>query len=340
MKKVHSLDDFKKLIKSCDFWANDWAISTLERILNIKLIVFNNDSWKQDDKSNVLQCGLLNDENLKEADSFEPQYYILVENTSSQYKLITYMNHKIFSFPQIPYGIKLLVSESCMRGDSGVYRIIPQFKKFNSDIGVIEPSEIQEIEENNNLYDSDTVFQYYIKSNNKPLPGKGKGEKVPFGKEKEYSKLAEITDWRRKLDNEYHSEFTLDQHKWYSVDHYYNAMKFKDTNPDFYLMFSLDSDSKISKDISLARAAASKSGKHKGETLRSKNIKIDPTFFGNKEDSILENALYAKFTQNDEMKNILMNTKKAKLLHFQIKAPPIQSDNLMLVRSKIFKELN
>jgi hypothetical protein len=38
MKGVENLDQFKRVIKSCNFWADTWAISTLERILNIKLI--------------------------------------------------------------------------------------------------------------------------------------------------------------------------------------------------------------------------------------------------------------------------------------------------------------
>ena len=104
------------------------------------------------------------------------------------------------------------------------------------------------------------------------------------------------------------------------------------------MLFSLDSDSKISKDIVLAKAAGSKTGKHKGELLRSKDIKIDPLFFGGKHEEALENALYAKFSQNEEMKSILLYTDKAKLLHFQGTAPPKESDMLMLVRSKLIKE--
>ena len=40
MKKVHSIDDLKKIVKTCEFWADTWAISTLERVLNIKLVIF------------------------------------------------------------------------------------------------------------------------------------------------------------------------------------------------------------------------------------------------------------------------------------------------------------
>ena len=36
MKHVDTLDKFKAIIKKCEFWADTWAISTLERILNIK----------------------------------------------------------------------------------------------------------------------------------------------------------------------------------------------------------------------------------------------------------------------------------------------------------------
>ena len=39
MKHIPNLDAFKKKIQSCDFWADTWAISTLERVLNIKFII-------------------------------------------------------------------------------------------------------------------------------------------------------------------------------------------------------------------------------------------------------------------------------------------------------------
>jgi hypothetical protein len=68
MKGVDTLDKFKKKIKSCEFWGETWAISTLERILNIKFINLSEEAYKSHDTNNVLNCGQLNDtilENLK-----------------------------------------------------------------------------------------------------------------------------------------------------------------------------------------------------------------------------------------------------------------------------------
>ena len=35
MKNIQTVDDFKRVVKTCDFWGDTWAISTLERVLNI-----------------------------------------------------------------------------------------------------------------------------------------------------------------------------------------------------------------------------------------------------------------------------------------------------------------
>lgn len=338
MKKVKTLDDFKKIITTCEFWADTWAISTLERILNIKLVIFSSESWNQGDKSNVIQCGQLNDQLLESDAKFEPQYYILLDYTGTHYKLITYKHHRIFNFVEIPYRIKLLITNKCLEKLAGPYNLIPQFRVFNEQLGIEQPIELDiEVikEKENGLYTDDIVFQYYIKSNNKPLPGKGIGEKIPADMVKTFSALSQIPEWRRKLDNEYESPFELDGHKWKTVEHYYQAAKFKNTNKEFYLLFSLDSGSKISTDIELATSAGSKTGKHKGDLLRSKDIKIDPDFFGGNDDLALEKALFAKFSQNNDMKQLLINTQNAKLLHYRKGTEADISNLLMMVRNKI-----
>jgi predicted NAD-dependent protein-ADP-ribosyltransferase YbiA (DUF1768 family) len=292
-----------------------------------------------------LQCGQLNDIILEEKGIFEPQYYILLDYTGDHYKLISYKHHRIFTFKEIPYTIKLDISKNCLQGSSGPYKLIPQFKLFNNELGIEEPIELEvdvitENDNENNLYDNSIVFQYYNKSNTKPLPGKGNGETIPVDKIKEFSKLAEINDWRRKLDNKYVAPFELDGHKWKTVEHYYQGNKFKDTNKEYYLLFSLDSDSKISEDVELAIAAGSKMGKHKGKYLRSKEVKIDPDFYGGNHERILENGLYAKFSQDHtDLKQALIQTQKAKLQHYKKGMEPELSNVLMLVRSKLLNEI-
>jgi len=338
MKKVNSVEELKKIIKTKQYWGDTWAISTLERLLNIKLVLFSSQEWKEGTRHNVLNCGQLNDSILQEENNFEPKYYILLDYTGDHYKLITYKHHKIFTFSQLPYIIKLDVSKNCLQGTSGPYNIIPQFKAFNDSIGVQEPIklDINEIESDPNaLYSNDVVFMIHNKSNKIPLPGKGIGEKIPLEKIKLFSKLKTIDNWRRKLDNDYDSTFQLDGHKWKTVQHYYQANKFKNTNKEFYLLFSLDSNSKIANDVELAKAATSKTGKYKGEVIRNKDIKISSNFYGENEDIILQDAIYAKFNQNNDLLEALIETKNAKILHYKKAGmEPDIANPLMIVRKK------
>ena len=61
MNGIDNLSMLKLKLKTSDFWADTWAISTLERELNIKIIIFSEMNYQVGDELNVLQCGQLND---------------------------------------------------------------------------------------------------------------------------------------------------------------------------------------------------------------------------------------------------------------------------------------
>jgi len=339
MKGVETLVDFKNKIKKCDFWADTWAISTLERILNIKFIILSSELYKAGDLKNVLQCGQLNDSILESNGRFNPEFYIIIDHTGNHYKLIGYKKKQIFKFSEIPYDLKKTIAEKCLEKNAGPFAIIPDFQRFKASLtkNVMKEAQYEDITESKirGLYNDDIVLQFYSKSIDKPLPGKGNGEKIPNDRLKEYSELATIPQWRKKLSNYWIQPFSLDNHQWASVEHYYQASKFKKGYPDFYLSFSLDSGSDLSKDPNMAKAAASKTGKYKGDLLRPIEVSMDSDFAGKRQKRELYNAQYAKFTQNEDLKKLLLATEDAKLTHFQKGTEPYVDDDLMLIRDKI-----
>jgi predicted NAD-dependent protein-ADP-ribosyltransferase YbiA (DUF1768 family) len=339
MRGVDTLEQFKSKIKKCEFWADTWAISTLERILNIKFIILSSEAYKHGDIKNVLNCGQLNDSILENKGIFTPEFYIIIEHTGNHYKTIGYKKKMIYTFNEIPYDIKNMIADKCMERNAGAFSLIPDFQKFKATKQrvVIKEAQYEELSEAKlrGLYNDDIVFLFYSKSNNKPLPGKGAGEKIPNDKLKEFSELATIPEWRKKLSNFWVQPFSLDNHQWASVEHYYQGSKFKKNHPEFYLSFSLDSGTDLSKDPVLAKAAGGKSGKLKGTLLRPSEVEIDPDFFGRRHKKEMYDSQYAKFTQNEELKQLLLATNDAKLTHHSRGSPPIVFEDLMLIRDKI-----
>ena len=351
MKGVDTLEKFKQKIKTCEFWAETWAISTLERILNIKFIMLSSEAYNAKDLDNIIQCGQLNDAILQNKGEFRPEMYIIVEFTGGHYKLVAYKGKQIFTFAEIPYDVKKLIVDKCMERNAGPFAIIPDFIKFkdtarsrsssgNKDKAVSE-TKYEDLSEAKlrGMYDDSIIFSFYNNSAAKPLPGKGSGEKIPKDAIKEFTALAIIPEWRKKLANTWAQPFTFDNHQWTSVEHYYQASKFKKNNPAFYLSFSLDSGTDLSKDPAMAEGFGGTNGKYKGKLVRPKEVVIDPDFFGPRSEKELYDAQYAKFIQNDDLKALLLATNNSKLMHHKRSREPEIYESLMLVRDKIRKEL-
>jgi predicted NAD-dependent protein-ADP-ribosyltransferase YbiA (DUF1768 family) len=349
MKGIDTLEKFKKLIGTCEFWGETWAISTLERILNVKLIILSQEAFtsKPSDLDNVLQCGQLNDQILQNRGEFNPDYYIVLDYSGLHYKLVGYKRKLIFKFQELPFDMKRMIVDKCMEKNAGVFSLIPDFKRFKSDLyssskgeeGDVPLIEYEDLTDAKirGLYDDNIVFLFYSKSNGKPLPGRGAGEKIPENRRKDFTTLATIPDWRKKLSNFWVAPFTLDNHRWSSVEHYYQASKFKKNNQPFYLSFSLDSNTDLSKSPEMAKAAGGKTGKYKGEQLRPLEVQIDPDFFGNRYSKEMYDAQYAKFSDknNEDLKNLLLFTHDAKLLHHRRAQEPEVFESLMLIRDKL-----
>lgn len=342
MKNVNNLDEFKEFIKTSNFWADTWAITTIEKKLNVKIIILSEEAYNNKDMDSIMICGQLNDKELEKKGNFEPDYYIITSYTGNHYKLVSYKNKSMLKFREIPYDIKTLIISKCLEKNAGPYYIIKDFVEYKKKLGITEIDSKDEDEYlKRDLYDKDVIFMFYDKSNPKPKPGKGSGEKIPNNLIVEYIELTKgkNKNWRRKLDDDWLAPFRLDDKRWLSVTHYLLGSQFKKGFPDFYHEFSLDSGSNIANDIELAKIAGSKSGKTKDVTLRKKEIVVDNDYYGYGQNSRYiqerKKALESKIIQNADLKHILVNTKNAKLTKFRRRETPDPDELLMKIRQGI-----
>ena len=395
MKGITSLDKLKSKMVTCDFWADSVTSDVLELALNTKFIIISSNNWKNGVAP--LVCGNFVQQEVEEKGYFKPKYYVIMEHTGSHYKLIQYKGKGIFRFHEIPYGLKTQIVNRCMksRGKS-LYNYIPKFARLiGQRIEVPEEKQLDELvgEENKNeddtdeiqidddenpevtptptpedgkLYSDETHFVFYSKSADKK-PGLGAGEKIAEGDVEKYVPLIKMKNWRKVLSNMHIKKdgtgnivplFKLDGKNWASVEHYYHANKFKKNNPDYYNVFSMDSDSVICKDPKMALGAGGKTGivrqkdpetkKSKIIFRRPKNVVMDEDFFdGKNREAAMEKGQQAKYENEDnEMeRNVLLATKDAKLLHYMVsrakkedRPPPVVFYDTMRIRHRIKKK--
>ena len=249
MKNINSVDDLKQKIKTCDFWADSWAINTLEELINTKIIVLSSDNYNHGLYNNVISCSDMVSHEIEKKGIFKPKYYIIVEHTGNHYKLIGYKDLKIFRFHQIPWSIKNEIVKKCLKTDGkNIYHFIPKFAKLvgktviqnatndgeakseakneSKDTSAETKIKLKTIPEedeeyskkemsqtptpkDDTLYDPETVFMFYSGSAHKP-PGKGTGEKITKEKMIEFNELAKTKNWRKILSN-FHTKSTSER---------------------------------------------------------------------------------------------------------------------------------
>lgn len=298
-------------------------------------MLFSEKSYITNDYDNIFQCGQLN----YDISSFEPEYYIMTSYTGNHYQLITYDDIGAFTFKDLMESVKELVVNKCLERNAGPYYIIPDFKMLIGGSSSITNTNTntntnKDNELHSDLYKGQTVFQIHEYASDFDAPGKGVGERLDKSEIDNYKDLRHDESWRKVLSNEWLSPFTLDGHKWNSVEHYCLASMFKKTDPEYYLKFSLDSISKenekhskkkeISTNVETARKSVDSYIK------QNKNITEKKALTPSNE--AIEDAIRAKFTQNEDLKEILSHTKNAKIVYFVPKSEPIPATILMKIR--------
>ena len=340
MKRIDTLEKMRQHIKTSSYWADAWAISTLEHALNIKLILFSKNAFEPDegapDLDGVILCGELS-KKLQERQTFTPDYYIMASYSGDHYKLISYKSHKIFQFREVPYDVKILILNKCLSKLSGPYYVIQDFRNLKTKFGMDEdegaPDDYTEMEGEGSLFTANTIFVFCSNSDPKVKPGEGSGEKILSADKSKYAKLnTKYYSWRKKLDDDWDKNpVIIDGHKWTSVTHYMQGVQYKKTHPDVYLMFSLDSDpeSNLAKSVKTAKAfkgvlkeveiqEGPKDDKKKKPKAPKKKVQIvapDLDFDDRKREEERTKALKSKFHDNEIMRNLLIATGDALLIH-------------------------
>lgn len=333
-KNMSLLEKAKIFITTSDFWADAWAISKLENILEMKTIILT----QTDDSTCIVKY--------TEGEVTQPKFYVMLNHNPeiSHYELVTYKGKGALTFSEIPYDMKIMITKHCSQKDAGQFMKINDFKQFKHDLGLYDDDddEDEQIPDGtvNDLYDDYAELRFHIRAA-KELPGKSNGDKISSGlkQDKYFLELINFIkgeksreDWRKMLDDSWtKSKFQIDNKDWASVEHYLMAVPFKEQNSEMYNNLSLDSNLDIASDLTKARKAIKEYTKKKGKATE-KVKALDPDLLN----QYRIEALRAKVLQNADITTILIHTKMAKLMKLvQYGDPPEPDIELMKLRKEV-----
>lgn len=340
MKSIQSVDDLKQFVQTSEYWADTWAISTLELLLSVKFIILEN----TEDVDSVMRCTQSHEE-MSRYSEYTPKYYMLLAHSNqNHYELISYKEKKLFTFAEVPYDMKVKVVRGCIENnDQSYYAKIPDFRQFRYELNIPEyqaPTASALDDEKNSdmyLYDPSIVLTYHKSSDGKKKAGQYGRDEIPMKRRNEFSVLNNMENWRRKLDDQCcDSPFTMnqtDKKRWNSVAHYLAALPFKESNPAIYEEFSDDSKSALSKDITQALMSLEKRkgkvGKHYQAAKECTPIPPDEL------DVHRKDALREKFRKDTPLGRLLKATNAVQLNQFRRNQSPYVDVPLMEVRYEL-----
>ena len=340
MKGINSLQALKAVLQTTAYWGDTWAVSTLERVLNVKLVIFSKDAFVDHDEGNVLQCGQNND---ADPDIFAPEYYLLLslggDGTagSMHYELIAYHDRRAFTYAQLPYRVRHLILSKCLERAAGPYYLIPEFRAALSQDAAREvDADVPPV--------GSTVLQMYGRSSDRPRPGYGAGES---GGGEGFAALRAIKGWRRLLADDAPAArdvrktgcdacLELDGRKWATVRHYVLAQRYMDAHPEFASQFAYTGgkDNRLGQDVEMAERVAGTSAQKRGDPERPPGATADTS----RDDIAAKRARDVKFRDGTKARAALLATGTATIRRYTQGAPPVLASDLMDLRARIASE--
>ena len=340
MENTNTVGEFRELIKSCKFWADSWAISVIENALNLKIVIFDEEAYEKRDLNSVLECGIGLHAQIAHVSPSDPERYIMLSKSGSGYKLVTYRERGIFGIDELPYTLKVMIASKCIEQEQSPYKDIAAFSELRADLGLDQKDSIDiDLQAGGSDCERNIIFVINPAYAGNARPGCGPGEEIPLDLVHEFGGLTSIPEWRAVLSDDYESPITIGSKTWPSVTHYYEGSKFKKENPEFFTLFSLESESDISKDPSLAKAIGAGRTMHHGKDINTGNVKVDRDMFRSdgkgRHKTEYELALRKRFEQDPTFKRALLGTKRARLVSLREGKHPRVERELMRLRSSM-----
>lgn len=136
-------------------------------------------------------------------------------------------------------------------------------------------------------------------------PGSGPYEKV--NDISRYRDLEKILNWRQKLSNFAIAPFKLDGKTWRTVEHYFQAQKLRLVDSELAEVFTVESGSVLGTEGTGLDARKMR----KAKILPKEVLDV----WEKQKDEVMARAWKAKFSQNPEMRRVLLATGEAELYH-------------------------
>lgn len=149
-----------------------------------------------------------------------------------------------------------------------------------------------------------------------------------------FDALNELVDFRKKMSNFWPVEegFLCRARRWRTVEHCFQGAKFEQEAPEYAAQFALDSGSALSRG---SGGDARRAGGRKAHPLSQEEL----ARWDVRKWQVMKEALYAKYSQVAELREILLATEDAELLHRPPRSKLVTEHGLMAVRARIREEM-